>query len=50
MLGLTTHLITAAATGGPDGKLYCLEHHEGLKRNEYIEIRYVEEGIDEQKD
>jgi hypothetical protein len=29
MLSLTTHLITAAAAGGPEGKLYGLEHHEG---------------------
>ncbi|KAG1777986.1 hypothetical protein EV702DRAFT_205629 [Suillus placidus] len=42
------HLITAAAAGGLEGQLYGLEHHDGLKRNEEIEIRYVEEGIGEQ--
>ncbi|KAG0694960.1 hypothetical protein DFH29DRAFT_957446 [Suillus ampliporus] len=36
------HLITAAAAGGLEGQLHGLEHHDGLKRNEEIEIRYVE--------
>ncbi|KAG2126215.1 hypothetical protein DEU56DRAFT_556152 [Suillus clintonianus] len=42
------HLITAAAAGGLEGKLYGLEHPDCLKRNEEIEIRYVEEGISQQ--
>ncbi|KAG1733797.1 hypothetical protein EDB19DRAFT_1190097 [Suillus lakei] len=42
------HLIIAAAAGGLEGQLYGLEHRDGLKRNEEIEIRYVEEGIGEQ--
>jgi hypothetical protein len=28
-----------------EGQLYGLEHHDGSKRNEEIEVRCVKEGI-----